>query len=47
MKFVKERVAAYKAIREVEFRKELPLSLVGKVLRRKLREEEIKKMEAA
>jgi len=47
IKFVKERVAAYKAIREVEFRKELPLSLVGKVLRRKLREEELKKMEAA
>jgi long-chain acyl-CoA synthetase len=47
IKFVRERVAAYKAIREVEFRKELPLSLVGKVLRRKLREEELKKMEAA
>jgi long-chain acyl-CoA synthetase len=47
IKFVKERVAAYKAIREVEFRKELPLSLVGKVLRRKLREEELKKMETA
>jgi long-chain acyl-CoA synthetase len=46
IKFVRERVAAYKAIREVEFRKELPLSLVGKVLRRKLREEELKKMEA-
>jgi len=46
-KFVRERVSAYKAIREVEFRKELPLSLVGKVLRRKLREEEIKKMKAA
>jgi long-chain acyl-CoA synthetase len=44
--FVKEKVATYKAIREVEFRKELPLSLVGKVLRRELREEEIKKMEA-
>jgi long-chain acyl-CoA synthetase len=45
IKFVRERVAAYKAIREVEFREELPLSLVGKVLRRKLREEELKKME--
>ncbi len=47
VKFVRERVATYKAIREVEFRKELPMSLVGKVLRRKLREEELKKMEAA
>jgi long-chain acyl-CoA synthetase len=47
IRFVRERVAAYKAIREVEFRKELPLSLVGKVLRRKLREEELEKMKAA
>ncbi len=47
MKFVRERISTYKAIREVEFRKELPMSLVGKVLRRKLREEELKKMEAA
>lgn len=47
VKFVRERVATYKAIREVEFRKELPMSLVGKVLRRKLREEEIQKMKAA
>ncbi len=47
MKFVKEKVAAYKAIREVEFRKELPLSLVGKVLRRKLREDELEKMKVA
>lgn len=47
MKFVKERVASYKAIREVEFRKELPMSLVGKVLRRELRKEELGKMESA
>ncbi len=40
MKFVNERVAPYKAIREVEFRKELPTTMVGKVLRRVLREEE-------
>jgi len=43
IKFVRERVAPYKAIREVEFRKELPMTLVGKVLRRVLREEELKK----
>ncbi|MBS7607959.1 MAG: long-chain fatty acid--CoA ligase [Candidatus Bathyarchaeia archaeon] len=46
MKFVNERVAPYKAIRELEIRKELPLSAVGKVLRRVLREEELKKMAA-
>jgi len=42
-KFVKAKVAPYKAIREVEFRTELPMSLVGKVLRRTLREEEREK----
>ncbi|MGQ9538378.1 MAG: long-chain-fatty-acid--CoA ligase [Candidatus Bathycorpusculaceae bacterium] len=46
MKFVNEKVAPYKAIRELEIRKELPLSAVGKVLRRVLREEELKKMTA-
>jgi long-chain acyl-CoA synthetase len=38
--FVNEKVAPYKAIREVEFRKNLPLSSAGKVLRRTLRDEE-------
>jgi long-chain acyl-CoA synthetase len=46
MKFVNEKVAPYKAIRELEIRKELPLSAVGKVLRRVLREEELKKLTA-
>jgi long-chain acyl-CoA synthetase len=41
--FVNSRVAPYKAIREVEFRTELPMTLVGKVLRRVLQEEEKKK----
>ncbi|MCL5949779.1 MAG: long-chain fatty acid--CoA ligase [Candidatus Bathyarchaeota archaeon] len=36
--FVNPKVAPYKAIREVEFRKELPLSPAGKVLRRMLQE---------
>jgi long-chain acyl-CoA synthetase len=40
MAFVKERVAPYKAVREVEFRQELPISSAGKVLRRALQEEE-------
>jgi long-chain acyl-CoA synthetase len=38
--FVRERVASYKQIREVEFRKELPISSAGKVLKRVLQEEE-------
>ena len=40
MVFVKKKIAPYKAIREVEFRKELPLSGAGKVLRRVLRGEQ-------
>jgi long-chain acyl-CoA synthetase len=43
MAFVKEKVAPYKAVREVEFRKELPVSAAGKVLRRVLQEEEKRK----
>jgi long-chain acyl-CoA synthetase len=38
--FVNSKVAPYKAVREVEFRTELPMALVGKVLRRVLQEEE-------
>lgn len=38
--FVKQKIAPYKAVREVEFRTELPMTLVGKVLRRVLQEEE-------
>ncbi|MBN1244844.1 long-chain fatty acid--CoA ligase [Candidatus Bathyarchaeota archaeon] len=41
--FVKEKVAPYKAVREVEFRQELPISAAGKVLRRALQEEEKRK----
>jgi long-chain acyl-CoA synthetase len=40
MAFINDKVASYKAIREVEFRKELPISSAGKVLRRLLVEEE-------
>jgi long-chain acyl-CoA synthetase len=39
--FVNGKVAPYKAIRELEFRKELPLSSAGKVLRRRLRYEQL------
>jgi long-chain acyl-CoA synthetase len=38
--FCRERMAAYRLPRIVEFRTDLPKSLVGKVLRRQLREEE-------
>ena len=37
MAFVNNKVAPYKAIREVEFRKELPISSAGKVLKRLLK----------
>ena len=39
IEFVRERMAPYKRIREVEFREELPMSLVGKVLKNTLRGE--------
>ena len=37
--FVEDKVATYKRIHEIEFRKELPISSAGKVLKRVLREE--------
>ncbi len=37
--YLKERLAAYKVPKKVEFREDLPKSAVGKVLRRKLKEE--------
>ncbi len=37
--FVNEKVAPYKAIRQLEFRKDLPISSAGKVLRRLLKGE--------
>jgi long-chain acyl-CoA synthetase len=37
IQFVKDRVAPYKRIRQVEFRKELPMSPTLKILRRELR----------
>jgi long-chain acyl-CoA synthetase len=41
--FCKERLASFKVPKVVEFRDSLPKSTVGKVLKRALREEEIKK----
>jgi long-chain acyl-CoA synthetase len=39
----KEKLAAYKVPRLVEFRQELPKTMVGKVLRKELRAEELRK----
>jgi long-chain acyl-CoA synthetase len=38
--FCKQKLAVYKVPKKVEFRKELPKSAIGKILRKKLREEE-------
>ena len=43
--FCKEKLAAYKAPKIVEFRDELPKSAVGKILRKVLRDEEAAKQE--
>ena len=40
IEFCKERMAIYRVPRQVEFRDDLPKSMIGKVLRRELREEE-------
>jgi len=42
IRFCRDRLAPYKAPRHVEFRVELPKTMVGKVLRRALREEEMR-----
>ena len=39
-RWCRDRLAAYKVPHRYEFREELPMSMIGKVLRRKLREEE-------
>ncbi len=41
--FCKDKLTGYKRPREIEFRDSLPTSVVGKVLRRVLKEEEVKK----
>src|SRR5213596_609625 len=45
--FCRERLAPFKVPKQVEFTNELPISLVGKVLRRELRERELAKASAA
>jgi long-chain acyl-CoA synthetase len=41
IEFCRERMAAYRVPRTVEFRDDLPKSMIGKVIRRELREEEL------
>ena len=44
---MREKLTAYKVPKEVEFRDSLPTTNVGKILRRELRDEELKKLGAA
>lgn len=43
--FCRERMAAYKYPRSIEFREEIPKSAAGKILRRELKMEEMRKLE--
>ncbi|MBI2126187.1 MAG: long-chain fatty acid--CoA ligase [Thaumarchaeota archaeon] len=43
VKFCKEKISTFKVPKIIEFRKELPKTIIGKVLRRTLREEEASK----
>ena len=47
LEFCKSRLSGYKRPRSIEFRESLPTSVVGKVLRRVLRDEAIKKLKKA
>ncbi|MBY6189058.1 AMP-binding protein [Microbulbifer agarilyticus] len=44
--YCRENMTAYKVPRNIEFREDLPKTNVGKILRRELRDEELKKTEA-
>jgi long-chain acyl-CoA synthetase len=46
IQFCREQLSKFKVPKEVEFRSQLPKTLVGKVLRRILRDEEMKKTKA-
>jgi long-chain acyl-CoA synthetase len=45
IQFCKEQLSKFKVPKEIEFRDQLPKTLVGKVLRRVLRDEEMKKIQ--
>ena len=44
--YCRENLTAYKVPRQVEFRDELPMTPVGKILRRELKDQEDSKREA-
>lgn len=44
IEFCRQRLSKFKIPKEIEFRSQLPKTLVGKVLRRVLRDEEMKKL---
>ncbi len=44
IEYFKKHLAPYKVPKEIEFRKELPKNAIGKILRRILKEEELKKL---
>ncbi|WGK63249.1 hypothetical protein QAO71_07570 [Halopseudomonas sp. SMJS2] len=44
---MRDKLTAYKVPKDVEFRDSLPTTNVGKILRRELRDEELKKLGAA
>ncbi|HEX8948187.1 MAG TPA: long-chain fatty acid--CoA ligase, partial [Dissulfurispiraceae bacterium] len=46
IQFCREQLSKFKVPKEVEFRNQLPKTLVGKVMRRVLRDEELKKTQA-
>jgi long-chain acyl-CoA synthetase len=46
IEYCSEQLSKFKVPREVEFRNQLPKTLVGKVLRRVLRDDEMKKLES-
>jgi long-chain acyl-CoA synthetase len=41
--FCRERLAPYAVPKSIEFRKDLPLTVTGKLFKKQLREEEMKK----
>ncbi|MNR05471.1 Long-chain-fatty-acid--CoA ligase [compost metagenome] len=46
MEHMRANVTGYKVPRAIEFRDSLPTTNVGKILRRELRDEELKKLKA-
>lgn len=47
LEFCRERLAKFKVPKQIEFRQELPKTMIGKILRRVLLEEELKKLKVS